>query len=51
MSAAHNSVRRRLLLGGAAVAGLTAHMVVRHCREMGFDVRHRYRRETLRIAV
>ena len=24
MSAAHNSVRRRLLLGGAAVAGLTA---------------------------
>ena len=27
------------------------HMVVRHCREMGFDVRHRCRRETLRIAV
>ena len=24
MSAAHNSVRRRLLLGGAAVAGLAA---------------------------
>lgn len=24
MSAAHNSVRRRLLLGGATVAGLTA---------------------------